>query len=102
MNWKLINPLNWPKSFLLFILGGFVIVWFAFIDSYSLLTRYQLSERKEDLKLKTQQLEAETAELKGKIEDLKSDSALLERIAREEYGMRKEGDVVYRIREKEN
>ncbi|MFH5882843.1 septum formation initiator family protein [Halalkalibaculum sp. DA3122] len=101
MNWKLINPLNWRKSFLLLVLGGFVFVWFAFIDTYSLLTRYQLSERKEDLKLKTRQLEAETVELKDKIEDLKSDSALLERIAREKYGMRKEGDVVYKIREQE-
>lgn len=102
MNWKLINPLNWRKSFLILIMGGFIIVWFTFIDTYSLLTRYQLNERKEDLKQKTQQLEAETAELKDKIEDLRSDSALLERIAREEYGMRKEGDVVYKIREEDN
>ncbi|MDR8392693.1 septum formation initiator family protein [Aliifodinibius sp. S!AR15-10] len=102
MNWKLLNPLNWRKSFLILILGGFVFIWFTFIDTYSLLTRYQISERKEDLKAKTRQLEAETVELKDKIEDLQSDSALLERIAREEYGMRKKGDVVYKIREKDN
>ncbi|MDZ7691527.1 MAG: septum formation initiator family protein [Balneolaceae bacterium] len=102
MNWKLINPLNWRKSFLLLILGGFVFIWFAFIDTYSLWTRYQLSERKENLRQKTQQLEAEAAQLEQKIEDLKSDSSLLERIAREEYGMRKEGEVVYKIREKNN
>lgn len=100
MNWKLLNPLNWRKSFLLLILGAFVVVWFAFLDTYSLLTRYQLSERKEDLREKTEQLEAETAQLQEKIKDLKSDSTLLERIAREEYGMRKEGEVVYKIRAK--
>ncbi len=100
MNWKLLNPLNWRKSFLLLILGGFIFVWFAFIDTYSLWTRYQLSERKEDLKEKTRQLETETTELRHKIENLRSDSALLERIAREEYGMRKKGDVVYKIRKK--
>jgi len=102
MNWQLINPLRWRKSFLLLILGGFVFVWFAFIDTYSLWTRYQLSERKKELKEKTERLEAETAQLKAKINDLKSDPALLERIAREEYGMRKEGETVYKIREKED
>lgn len=100
MNWKLLNPLNWRKSFLLLILGAFVVVWFAFIDTYSLLTRYQLSDRKQELREKTEKLEAETAKLQEKIKDLKSDSTLLERIAREEYGMRKEGEVVYKIREK--
>ncbi|MDX1637492.1 MAG: septum formation initiator family protein [Balneolaceae bacterium] len=102
MNWKLLNPLSWPKSFLILILGGFLFIWFSFIDTYSLWTRYQLSERKDDLRQKTRQLEAEATRLKEKIHDLESDSALLERIAREEYGMRREGDVVYKIREKED
>lgn len=101
MNWQIFNPLRWRKSFLMFILGGFVLIWFAFIDTYSLLTRYQLNQRKDELKEKTEQLEAETAELKQKIENLKSDPALLERIAREEYGMRKEGETVYKIRRKD-
>lgn len=97
MDWKKINPLYWPKSLLLLILVGFVIIWFAFFDTYSLLTRYQLSERKEELRQKTEQLKAETAELKEKIKDFKSNPALLERIAREEYGMHKEGETVYKI-----
>lgn len=102
MNWQLLNPLRWRKSFLILILGGFVIIWFSFIDTYSLWTRYELSQRKQELKEKTKRLEAESATLKEKIEDLKSDPDLLERIAREEYGMRKEGETVYKIREKDN
>ena len=100
MNLQLFNPLRWRKSFLALILGGFVLVWFAFFDTYSLWTRYQLSERKDDLIEKTRQLEKETAELDRKIERLKEDPALLERIAREEYGMKKEGETVYKIKEK--
>lgn len=100
MNLQILNPLRWRKSFLFMVLGGFLIIWFAFIDTYSLWTRYQLSERKEDLKTKTIKLEKETAELKQKIKDLKQDPALLERIAREEYGMKKEGETVYKIKEK--
>ena len=100
MNFQIFNPLRWRKSFLALILGGFVFIWFAFIDTYSLWTRYQLSQRKDDLKVKTEQLEAETARLKQQIEDLKSDPALLERIAREEYGMKKEGETVYKVKVK--
>lgn len=98
MNFQIFNPLRWRKSFLLLVLGGFVIIWFAFIDTYSLWTRYQLSKRRDNLKLKTEQLKAETARLKQQIRDLNNDPALLERIAREEYGMKKEGETVYKVK----
>lgn len=98
MNFQIFNPLRWRKSFLVLILGGFVFIWFAFIDTYSLWTRYDLSQRKDNLKQKTEQLKSETAKLKQQIQDLKNDPALLERIAREEYGMKKEGETVYKIK----
>jgi cell division protein FtsL len=100
MNFQIFNPLRWRKSFLMLVLGGFVFIWFAFMDTYSLWTRYDLSQRKEDLKQKTEQLEAETARLKQQIKDLKNDPALLERIAREEYGMKKEGETIYKVKVK--
>lgn len=100
MNFQIFNPLRWRKSFLMLVLGGFVVIWFAFIDTYSLWTRYELSERKKDLKIKTAQLEAETERLRQQIRDLKNDPALLERIAREEYGMKKEGETVYKVKVK--
>lgn len=98
MNFQIFNPLRWRKSFLVLILGGFVFIWFAFIDTYSLWTRYDLSQRKDNLKQKTEQLKSETAKLKQQIQDLKNDPVLLERIAREEYGMKKEGETVYKIK----
>jgi len=83
------------------VLTGVVLVWFLFIDTYSLLARYQLNDRKETLKAKTEQLEAETEKIIQKIDHLSHDPALLERIAREEYGMKKEGETVYKIKIKE-
>lgn len=100
MNLQNLNPLRWSKSFLLLVLGGFIIIWFAFIDTYSLWTRYQLNQRYDNLKQKTEQLEADTKLLKQKIDNLSNDPALLERIAREEYGMKKEGETIYKIKEK--
>lgn len=101
MNFQIFNPLRWRKSFLFMVLGGFVLIWFAFIDTYSLWTRAELYNQKNDLIQKTEQLEAETAKLKQQINNLKNDPALLERIAREEYGMKKEGETVYKIRVKD-
>jgi cell division protein FtsB len=96
----LLNPLRWKKSFLFSILVLFLVVWFGFFDTYSLWTRFQLERQKSDLINRTELLVKDTEELKRKIEALRDDPALLERIAREEYGMRRPGETVYRIREK--
>lgn len=99
MNYQIFNPLRWKKSFLISILVAFVAVWFTFIDSYSLLTRYQLHQQKADLEERTEKLRQETVLLEQKIEELESNPDLLEKIAREEYGMRKPGETVYKIKE---
>ena len=98
MNPELLNPLRWKKSFLLSLLGAFVIVWFTFVDVYSVKTRWELNNRKEELKIRTTELAAKSEILKAKTESLENDPALLEKIAREEYGMRKPGETVYKVK----
>lgn len=99
MNIKYLNPLRWRKSFLALIMGGVLFIWFAFFDTYSIWTRIQLNQRMDDLQTKKKELRQKTVILKDKIEDLETDPSLLERIAREEYGMKKEGETVYKIKE---
>lgn len=98
MNWKIFNPLYWRRSFLLWLLIGFIVLWFGFLDTYSLWTRYQLERDKKELINETKILNEKTQELENKIEQLDNDPQLLERIARERYGMRKPGENVYRIK----
>ncbi|MDR9418514.1 septum formation initiator family protein [Gracilimonas sp.] len=98
MNLQFFNPLRWKKSFLVLLLTAFVVAWFAFIDTYSLKTRWDLNSQKKELKERTEQLNADSEELKKKIEELENDPALLEKIAREEYGMRKPGETVYKVK----
>lgn len=95
---KILNPLHWKKSFLITILTGFVVLWFSFFDTYSLLTKFQLESQKKELIEKTKDLDYKTKELEQKITDLKENSDLLEKIAREEYGMRKPGETIYKIK----
>lgn len=94
----LLNPLRWKKSALISMLVLFFVLWFGFFDSYSIWTRYQLEREKKDLIHRTEQLVADTQNLRLKIEALRNDPSLLEKIAREEYGMRRPGETVYRIR----
>lgn len=99
MNWKLLNPLIWRRSFLLWLLIGFVLVWFTFLDTYSLWTRYQLIREKQTLIEETENLREKTDELDKKINQIQNDPFKLERIARERYGMRKPDENVYRVKE---
>ena len=95
----LLNPLHWKKSFLISILIIVLVVWFGFLDTYSVWTRYQLTRERSELIRQTELLIKESDALAKRIQNLRNDPELLERIAREEYGMRKPGETVYRIRE---
>lgn len=101
MNLQSLNPLRWKKSFLVLLLVSFVVVWFTFVDTYSLKTRWDLYSQKKELQEQTIKLQELSEELKVKIEDLENDPALLEKIAREEYGMRKPGETVYKVKREE-
>lgn len=98
MNLEFLNPLRWKKSFLILVLSSFVFVWFAFIDTYSIKTRWEMASRKVELIEQTEALNRDALEIQQRIEDLENDPALLEKIAREEYGMRKPGEKVYKIK----
>lgn len=100
MNLRLLNPLRWKKTFLVGLLAVFLVIWFGFLDTYSLMARYQLNQEKKELIRNTEELRTESKILQAKIEELQTNPLLLEKIAREEYGMRKPGETVYRIRDK--
>jgi cell division protein FtsB len=101
MKKEYLNPLRWNRTILLSVFLAFIALWFLFIDSYSLLTRFQLESRKQELIERTAEYQVMTEELKVKINALENNPHLLEKIAREEYGMRKPGEVVYRIEPEE-
>ncbi|HOU52104.1 MAG TPA: septum formation initiator family protein [Smithella sp.] len=62
-----------------------------------LVDNYLMSKRLADLKLQTIKITAENNELKRKILLLRNDINYIEMIARNELGMVRKGDVVYRF-----
>jgi len=70
--------------------------WLLFFDSHSLLRRWTWHREHARLEAENQWLEAQILDLGASLEaDLTDD--VVERIAREEYGMRRPGETVYRV-----
>ncbi len=91
------NSFRWKRSWLVIALVLFTGTWFLFFDTYSLMTKIQLERQKKELIERTEEYEKRAEELDKKIEALNSDPDLIERIAREDYGMRKPDETVYKI-----
>lgn len=81
----------------------FVVIFFAGLISLAvfgnkgILQRFKLENERKELEL---QLKAEiqrTQDLQKQIEELKTSDEMLEKIAREKYGMTKEGETIYNV-----
>jgi cell division protein FtsB len=75
------------------LLGGFLM--YLLIPNYSTLTRYR--EDREALDIRIKELEKENKNLKTEVEKLKTDPLYIEKIARKELGMTRQGEIIYRI-----
>lgn len=78
----------------IFLIG--VLVWVLFFDSHSLLQRYYWQQELEATKRENATLRKDIERLQTQLDRPLSDS-VVERIAREEYGMKRPGEIIYRI-----
>jgi cell division protein FtsB len=91
------------KSLRRWIVGGIlcaVFVWIAFFDSHSLLRRYEWHQDRDRLAAENKELRQEIQRLRRQLDRPLTDS-LVERIAREEYGMKRPDETVYRLKSEE-
>jgi cell division protein FtsB len=77
-----------------------VVIMYALFEDNGIITRIQLVTKKSELREKVQRAEIENARLKEYIKLLESDRKTIEKVAREKYGMIKEGEKVYKIEPK--
>lgn len=71
-------------------------LWVAFFDSHSVYRRASYAHELDRLTAENEQLAADNQALAAQL-DAGLDDALLEEVAREEYGMRRPGERVYRV-----
>ncbi len=83
---------RWVLPVILVLVG----MWLVFLDSHSLYRRLQWHREVGKLVNENAALQTRIDEMERKLSDVASDE-VVEQIAREQYGMRKPGETVYRV-----
>ena len=82
------------------IIGTFLLAYVMF-GNHGVLTRIRLERQRGDMIEKVRQAEEETKKLQAQIKALEGDKKTIEKIAREKYGMAREGETVYKVKKDE-
>lgn len=80
--------------------AALVLMWVAFFDSHSLVKRIRWHHEYERLSTENERLRQQIESLQYKLQQPLSDN-VVERIAREAYGMRRPNETVYPIEHEE-
>ena len=97
---SLMSSLTRPRLRRRLLLVGLValIGWLAFFDSHSLVRRVGYYHELRQISAENERLRAENTVLDEQVNEGLSDE-MAERVAREQYGMRRPGETVYRLEE---
>ncbi len=79
-----------------------MILAFVIFSPYGAVNRIQLSQEKNKISDKVNALQRQNDSLRKEIEKLKKDTLEIERVAREKYGLIKQGEKVFFIDENES
>ena len=91
---------RYVKNF--YVLGGlFFFVWLLAFDSNDLITQYRLSKKQSELEETRDFYLEKIEEVKADREALLNNDDLLERVAREKYYMKEDGEDVFVVVEKD-
>ena len=92
------EPINRKRNLfrvMLIIAAAFLIV--LVLGKYNVFTIWRFQQQKTELENKVQALKIENQRLTDQIEALKNDPQVIEKIAREKFGMVGRDEVIYRI-----
>jgi len=85
------------RRMILYLLVLLAIVSYAVFGKKGILQRVELEMENKELQLKLKEEQEKTIMLQKEIEELKSSDKKVEKVAREKYGMTKEGEEIYKI-----
>jgi len=96
----LVKKLFRNKRYVTGLIVGIPLVLFLLFWSHGIVQRVRLQHQKADLELKIQRAEEEGKRLQADSKALDGDKRAIETVARENYGMHREGETVYKISKK--
>ena len=86
---------NWVKNHkYLFVTLAFVVIM-VFFDKHNLIEHFKNQREIASLKAENKELKERLDDLKHRSEELHKDVAIMEKVARERYGMHKDGEEVF-------
>ena len=77
--------------------GAFVILLYVLFNNQGVLQRVRLEREKKEMLQKIGKAEQEQKQLQDQSKALDGDKKAVEKVAREKYGMVREGEKVYRV-----
>ncbi len=85
------------KRAMLALLIGLPVVLYVFFGPRGIVQRIRLQSQKTELEAKIREAQIETQRLEAESKALEGDRKAIEKVAREKYGMVREGETVYRV-----
>lgn len=85
------------KQVFMLVAGVFIASYFLF-DNKGIVKRIRLEVQKQDLVERVEDAQKETVRLQQHIKALEGDKKTIETLAREKYGMVRQGETVYRVK----
>lgn len=89
------------KRILVATLIGFPLLLYVLFGSHGIVQRIRLERQKVEVEASVKAAEEENLRLQAETKALESDMKALEKVAREKYGMVREGETVYKVRRNE-
>jgi len=77
---------------------GLVLFVYVLVNNKGVITRIRLEIQYREAVQKVKEAEEETKRLQAQLKALEGDKKTIEKIARERYGMARQGETVYRIK----
>ena len=85
------------RSGLITIAGAVLVVYLLF-DNKGIVARIRLEVQSKEMAEKVKADELTTKQLRSDLKALQGDKKTIEKVAREKYGMAREGEIVYRVK----
>ncbi len=85
------------KRFFLYVLVLLLVLSYAVFGRKGILQRVELEMENSELKNKLKAEQEKTLMLQKEVEDLRTSDKKIEKVAREKYGMVKDGEEIYKV-----
>jgi cell division protein FtsB len=99
---SLLSRIARRKRLFLAVAAGILLMGFALFGNRGVLQRVRLEERKARMETNIREAQDENRRLQAQSKALDGDKKAIEKVAREDHGMHRKGETVYRVKKKDD